>query len=84
MCIYNNTEVPFNAYYYFHTQTLVFNSYKPKSIVLSFSLGCNSVLVLEVKVKPFCGINVRLHFVYKCSFLSGIGTDLWLYFTCDT
>ena len=28
MCIYNNTEVLFNAYYCFQTQTLDFNSYK--------------------------------------------------------
>ena len=33
------------------------------SVNLCFSLGCISVL--EVKVKPFCGINVRLHFVYN-------------------
>lgn len=30
MCIYNNTEVLFNAYYCFQTQTLDFNSYKSK------------------------------------------------------
>lgn len=38
---------------------------KAKSIVLCFPLEYISVLVLEVKVKPFCGINVRLNFVYN-------------------
>lgn len=63
MCIYNNTEVLFNAYYYFHTQTLVFNSYESKKSI--YFVFFPRVHFCSRSKTIFCGINVRLHFVYN-------------------